>query len=145
MKKTIYSYRDGLALLSVAVAIANVTTVKDADGKPAQKADVKDVNTGATLVHGALFSEKPADGCWSEIEEYVPGPPAPDERDAQIQEMADGFKKFEEHHNKVVGSKNAEIDALKAKLAEAEKSAKDALATAEKASAAAKEAAKSAK
>lgn len=76
MKKKIYSFRDGLALVSVAAIVVNVHPTTNA-------ADITDAS-GNVLVKGAPFSATPADGCWSEVEEYVPGPPAPDERDAEI-------------------------------------------------------------
>lgn len=95
--KKIYSFRDGLVLVSAAVSIANI------DPK-SRAADVMD-DSGTLLVKGAPFSAKPADGCWSEIEEYVPGPPAPDERDARIAELE---AKLADSHAKV-----AELEASK--------------------------------
>lgn len=78
--KKVYSFRDGLHLTSVPANIVNID-------KKTKAADVVDPSGKVTLVTGVPYSEKPADGHWSEIDDTPPAPPAPDDRDARIAEL----------------------------------------------------------
>ncbi len=77
--RKVYSFRDGIQLTTVPANIANID-------RKTKVADVVDP-AGKPLVTGVPYSEKPADGHWSEIDDTPPAPPAPDDRDARIAEL----------------------------------------------------------